>query len=76
MCWSATTPKGRGKGAAEMGERAMEQLGRLSVDAPGPAPVQSDERKRVRVGIPVRRSTFSLGPATADRPPVIVPDVL
>eukprot|EP00969_Alexandrium_andersonii_P103237 4555641-Alexandrium_andersonii.AAC.1 len=38
MCWSVTTPKGRGKGAAEMGERAMQQLGEVSVDASGPAP--------------------------------------
>eukprot|EP00969_Alexandrium_andersonii_P355181 15443816-Alexandrium_andersonii.AAC.1 len=37
LCWSATTPKGRGKAAADMGERAMEQLGSMSVDASGTA---------------------------------------
>eukprot|EP00969_Alexandrium_andersonii_P094688 4183245-Alexandrium_andersonii.AAC.1 len=53
----------------------MQHLGNVSVDASGPAPALSDERKRVRVGIPARRTTFSLGPATAGRPSVLLLDV-
>eukprot|EP00969_Alexandrium_andersonii_P276572 12224814-Alexandrium_andersonii.AAC.1 len=44
MCWSATTPKGRGKGAAEMGQGAMQHLGDMAVGASGPSPAPSDGR--------------------------------
>eukprot|EP00969_Alexandrium_andersonii_P367503 15470867-Alexandrium_andersonii.AAC.1 len=48
----------------------------MSLDASGDAAAPSDERRRVRVGIPVRRSSSFPGPVLASLPEVVMLDVL